>query len=90
MIFAASGGASSRERTGPCSPPASTPSGEIDGSLARRALFRWSLLKSYRGLRAEAIHLPLGPQPSLHSRREVHNLMMSNGPNKSCKSASSQ
>jgi len=90
MIFAASGGASSRERTGPCSPPASTPSGEIDGSLARRALFRWSLLKSYRGLRAEAIHLPLGPRPSSDSRRQVHNLTMSNGPNKSCKSASSQ
>jgi len=44
----------------------------------------------HRGLRAEAIHLPLVPRPSLNSRREVHNLMISKEASKSRKSASSQ
>jgi hypothetical protein len=46
--------------------------------------------QSERGLRAEAIHLPLVPMPYFDSRSEVHSLMISKELSKSRKSASSQ
>ena len=51
-----------------------------------RVLTLWD----HRGLRAEAIHLPLVPRPSLDWRKEVHNLMISKEASKSRKSTSSQ
>ena len=54
------------------------------------AFSRVLTLWDHRGLRAEAIHLPLVPRPSLDWRKEVHNLMISKEVSKSRKSTSSQ